>query len=74
MSAINQLKSPWYNDGVGLHVFEKLSSRAGKGWENGIVHRGGLHSGHWYLLHNQQGMRLRQILALYDTEREFLND
>jgi len=74
MSALNQIKAPWYNAGIGLYVLEKLGKRYGNGWEDGVIHRGGINTGSWYLLHNLVGLRLRQILALYDTKSEFLND
>lgn len=74
MSAINQLKTPWYENGIGLHVLEALAKRHGEGWEDGVFHRGGIHTGSWIIMRNRTGLRLRQILALYDSPAEFLND
>jgi hypothetical protein len=74
MSALNQIKPPWYHRGIHMFVLEKLAKRYGKGWEDGVCHKGGISSGTWIVMGNQVGMRLRQILALYNTQDEFLKD
>lgn len=75
MSALDQIKPPWFDAGFGLTVLTKLSKRYGQGWEDGVFHKGGISTGTWIVTRSTRtGMRLFQILALYDTEHEFLND
>lgn len=70
-----ELDCQWWTGGFGLNVFSKLTKRAMKGWEDGVVHQNGINDGHWVInMRSKHGVRLAQILSLYENEKEFLND
>lgn len=64
----------WYHEGIDLTILRPLAKRFGKGWEDGVFHRGGIHTGSWFVMGNRTGMRLRLILDLYESARDFLAD
>ncbi len=71
-----RIRSPqWFDAGFGLRVFAALTKRCGSnGWEDGVFHQNGINDGHWIVLHNAAGRRLRDILCLYSSRDEFLDD
>lgn len=72
----NPYPGKWYCHGFGLFVIQALSKRC-PGWESGVIHKGGIHSGHWELapgLDNKTAKQIQNIFDLYSTEYEFLQD
>jgi len=64
----------WFESGIGLHCLDHLAKRFGKGWEDGMFHKGGIATGTWIVCGNATGKKLRAILSLYESEKEFLAD
>ena len=66
----------WFQCGFGLRVVDGITKRVQQ-WENGVLHVGGISTGHWVLAHGcdaKKAAEIESILNLYSSEEEFLAD
>jgi len=64
----------WWRKGFGMLSVATIISRLGPRGTDGIIHTGGIISGHWLTWPGSEGAPVRELLSMYQSEDEFLND
>lgn len=65
----------WFDDGFGMSVLNALERRLGDAVWPGVFHTGGIHTGTWIVAARfAEGRHVYDVLSLYETEADFLED